>query len=89
MTEKPHHRTFRDDNSHRFGNCAHIGGSDVPTAKSQRDIDLCIEGIKVAARRKNGPLSTHDKPAVQLGQFLDGSAEIEIGNVARRLRMSQ
>src|SRR5208282_960267 len=29
MTEKPHDRTLRDDNSNRFGNCTHVRGGDV------------------------------------------------------------
>jgi hypothetical protein len=87
MTEKPHHRTLRDDNSYGFGNCAHVGGGDVTAAESQRDVHLRGHGVEVAARGKDNSGPTYDEPTIQLRQFLDGSAEIEMGEVARRLRM--
>ncbi len=81
MTEESHHRTLRNDNSHGFGNCAHVGGGDVTAAESQRHVHLCSHGVEVAARGKKNSFTTYHKPAVQLRQFFDGSAEIEIVEV--------
>src|SRR5580698_3310157 len=81
MTEEPYQRTFRDDNSHGFGNCAHVGGGDVTAAKSERHVHLRGYRIEVAARGEDNSFATHNEPTIQLRQFLDGSAKIEIGNV--------
>jgi len=76
MTEKPHHRTLRDDNSHGFSNCAQVRGGNVTATESQRHVHLCSHGIEIAARGKENSLATYHEPAVQLRQFLDSSAQI-------------
>ena len=82
MTEKPHQRTFRNDNPHGFGNCAHVGCSDVAAAESERHVHLRVYRIEVAACGEDNPFATHNEPTIQLRQFLDGSTEIEIGDMA-------
>src|SRR5580692_6309343 len=81
MTKKSHHRTLRNHDTNRFRNSAHIGSGDVPAAKSQRHLYLGGHGIKVAAGGKDNSLATHHESTVQLRQFLDGSAKIEISDV--------
>ena len=75
MTEKPQHRTFRDDKSHCFGDCTHVGDGNVTAAESQRHVHFCCHGIQLAARGKDNSFPTYHEPAVQLRQFLDGSAD--------------
>src|SRR5580700_1800541 len=89
VTEKAYHRTLGDYNAHRLGNGAHVGGGNVTAAESQRHVHLCGHGVEVAARGKDDALATYHEPTVQLRQFLDGSAEIEIGDMSRRLRMTE
>src|SRR5580658_3667378 len=81
MTEKPHHRTLRNHNTHRVSDSTHVGCGNVPAAESQRYIHLCGHGIEVAARGKDNSFPADDEPAIQLRQFLDGSAKIEISDV--------
>src|ERR1700733_12179258 len=78
VTEEPHHRTLRDDNPHGFGNCTHIGGGNVTAAESERDVHLRGYRVEVAAGGEENSFPTDDEPTVQLRQFFDGSAEIEI-----------
>jgi hypothetical protein len=89
MTGKSHYRTLRDHNAHRLGHGTHVGGGNVTTAESQRHIHLCGHGVELTARGKEDSIVTHDEPSVQLRQFHDGSAEIEIGDVAQRLRITR
>jgi len=77
VTEKPHNRTLRHDNSNGSGHCAHVGGSNVTAAKTQRHVDFCGDSIEIAARGKDNSVAAYYKPTVQLRQFLDGSAEID------------
>ena len=51
-------------------------------------IDFCGDSIEIAARGKDNSVAAYYKPTVQLRQFLDGSPEIEIGDMSRRLGMS-
>ena len=81
VTEKAYHRTLGDHNTHRLSDRTHVGGGNVTAAESQRDVHFCRHSIEVAARGKENSLTTYHEPAVQLRQFFDGSAEIEIGDV--------
>jgi len=81
MTEKSHHRTLGNHNTYRVGDSTHIGGGNVTAAESQRHVHLCGHGIEVAARGKDNSFAAYHEPTVQLRQFFDGSAEIEIGDV--------
>ena len=87
MTEKSHYRTLRD---HK---CAppwsrhpcwrpHCDDCRVTAAHPPGG-----HSIEETARGKDDSIVTQDEPTVQLRQSLDGSAEIEIGDVAQRLRM--
>src|SRR6266581_1052050 len=81
VTKNAYYRAFRNHNSHSFGNCTHISSGNMTATESQRRVHLCGHGIEIAARGKENSLETYHKPAVQLCQFLDGSAEIEIGDM--------
>jgi hypothetical protein len=65
------------------------GSGNVTAAESQRHVHFRGHGIEVAARGENNSVATHDEPTVQLRQLLDGSAQIEIGDMPRSLRVSQ
>src|SRR5579864_2029071 len=82
MTEESDHGTLRDHNADRFGDSTHVGGGNVTAAESQRHVHAYSHGIEVPARGKDNSLATHDKPAIQLSQFFDGSAEIEIAEMS-------
>src|SRR5258708_7100542 len=81
VTEKAYHRTLGDHNTHRLGDGAHVGGGNVTAAESQRHVHFRGHSIEVAARGKENSFPTDHEPAIQLRQFLDRSAEIEIGDV--------
>src|SRR5580704_8952813 len=89
MAEKSHHRTLRNYNAHRLGHSTHVGGGNMTAAEPQRHVHLCGHGVEIAARGKDDAFATYHEPTVQLRQFLDGSAEIEIADMSRRLRMPQ
>src|SRR5258706_4337634 len=89
MTEKSHHRTLGHYNTHRLSHSTHVGGSNVTAAESQRHVPKCGCGVEVAARGKDNSVMTYHETTIQLRQFLDGSPEIEIGDVAGRLGMAQ
>jgi hypothetical protein len=81
MTEKSHHRALRNHDAHRLGHSAHVGGGNVTAAESERHVHLRGYRIEVAARGEDNSFATHYESTIQLRQFLDGSAEIEIGDV--------
>jgi len=78
MTEKPHHRTLGNHHTDSLGNRTHVGSGKVTAAESQRHVHLCGHGIEVAARGKEDSIVGHDEPSIQLRQFFDGSAPVEI-----------
>jgi hypothetical protein len=82
MAEEPHHRTLRNYNANGFGHSAHVGGGNVTTAKSERNIHLCGHRVEVAARGQDDSVVTHHEPTIELRQLLNGSAKIEIGDMA-------
>jgi hypothetical protein len=53
----------------------------VTAAESERHVHLRGYRIEVAARGEDNSFATHYESTIQLRQFLDGSAEIEIGDV--------
>src|SRR5260370_3178488 len=87
MTEKSHHRTLRNHNTHRLGHSTHVGGGNVTAAESQRHIPGCGCGVEVAARGKDNSVTTHHETPIQLRQFLDAYPEMDPGDVARTLGM--
>ena len=89
MAEKSHHRTLRNYHAHRLGHSTHVGGGNMSASESQRRVHLRGHGIELATRRKHNSFAAYHKPTVQLRQFLDGSAEIEIADMSRSLRMPQ
>src|ERR1700758_2967891 len=78
VTEKPDHRAFRYDDAHCLGDRAHVGGCDVTAAEPEWHLDLRGYSVQISACRKENPVATHHEAAVQLCQFLNGSAEVEI-----------
>ena len=80
-TEKSHYRAFGNYNTERLGNGTHVGGGNVTAAKFQRHVHFCGHRVEVAARRKDSSFAAHDEATIQLRQFLDGSPQIEIGDV--------
>jgi hypothetical protein len=81
VTEKAYHRTLGDYNTHRLGNGTHVGGGNVTAAESQRHVHFCGHSIKLAARGKENSFTAHHERVVELRQFFDCSAEIEVGDV--------
>src|SRR6202041_1620210 len=89
MAEKSYDRTLRNHDADRLGYGAHVGSRNVTAPETHRYLHLCGPGVEVAARGKHNSIVADDEGTVQLSQFLNGSAEIEISDLAQRHRMTQ